>query len=219
MCQEACLALRDLRKYIMLNFDNLTKDLVAKHNPKIILLYGSLSRGDYTPKSDIDVVCYTNVEGVSPDTREFEGRYLDAWLRPISDLDDIENLIYLKDAKVLFDRDGDAQELLEKINDHFEEGPKELSENERLHWQSWTMKMLDRTYRGDIEANYRRTWLIYELLTIYFKFNQMWFEGSKLAFARLKEKDPKMFKQFEKVLKNPTDSILLKQLVYKVLKI
>jgi predicted nucleotidyltransferase len=203
----------------MINLEQLTEDLVSKHQPKLILLYGSYARGEFTPKSDIDVVCFKDVDCVQTDTREFNGLYLDAWVKPLSHLENTEELIYLQGAKVLFDPENLSQEMFTSLDKLLESPPKAISDEEKEHLHAWTLKMLDRTYRGDIEANYRRQWLIFELLTIYFKLNQMWYRGSKLAFRELKEKKPEIYKRFDRVLKNPTDSILLKQLVYKILKL
>lgn len=202
----------------MINLEKLTEDLVSKHNPKLILLYGSYARNDYTPKSDIDVVCFKDVENVETDTRDFDGFYLDAWVKPIDELDTPKNLIYLEGAKILYDPDGLGEDLLNAIGTVLDSPPEKIEGSELEHIKAWTLKMLDRTYRGDIEANYRRQWLIFDLLSMYFKLNQKWYRGSKLAFRELKEIDPEVYRKFDKLLKTPTDSILLKQLVYKILK-
>lgn len=200
----------------MIDFDKLTQELVSKHQPDLILLYGSFARGEYTPKSDIDVVCFKDIQNVETDNRDFSGLYLDCWIKPLSELEKIEESIYLDGAKVLYDKNDIAPAFLEKVRERLEFPPKPLSEQERQHLKAWTLKMLDRTYRGDIEANFRRAWLVFELLQTYYKWNGLWYRGSKLAFRELKEKKPKIYKQFDKVLKNPTDSILIKQLVYKI---
>jgi len=201
----------------MLNIEKLSNTLIEKHQPDLILLYGSFARGDYTPKSDIDVVCFKDIEEATTDNRDFGGLYLDCWIRPLSDLENIEGLVYLNNSKVLYDPNERSEDLFEKINLVLSEPPKALTKVETEHIKSWVLKMLDRTYRGDIEANYRRVWLVYELLAIHYKLSRLRFPGSKLAFIDLKQNKPKLYKSFDKALKNPADSILVKKLVYKVL--
>ena len=69
---------------------------------------------------------------------------------------------------------------------------------------------------GDIEGNYRRSWLHEALLYDYFNIRKKRYWGSKKSFEWLKENDYSTYKLFKKTLECPTDIRILKQLVEKV---
>ncbi len=49
--------------------------------------------------------------------------------------------------------------------------------------RSWSYKMLERVHQDDIEANYRRAWLLFPLLEDYFAIRQKWYLGSKASWS------------------------------------
>ena len=73
--------------------------------------------------------------------------------------------------------------------------------------------MLDRIQERDMEADFRRVWLLTALLEDYFQLRGRWYEGPKLAFKWLRENDPKVHRLFGRALKQPTNRAALKALV------
>lgn len=201
-------------------FQNLVKDLEEKYDCHGIILYGSMAKSEYTPKSDIDIICFVDSDIELTDNRIIEGRYLDCWIRSTPTLEGPQNMahqfLHLLDGKILLDKNGFCQSLIHKAKEAFENGPKAISENKRQHIKAWSYKTLDRVSRGDLEGSYRRMLLINDLLRFYFELRSLWFLGPKQAFNYLKEFDPDTYKKFKKVLKDPTNNILLRSLTYKV---
>jgi hypothetical protein len=64
----------------------------------------------------------------------------------------------------------------------------------------WARKMLARIRRGDVEAHYRRHWLLYQLLEDCFAHRSQWYRGPKLALVALQHDDPATFAAFERAL-------------------
>jgi hypothetical protein len=73
--------------------------------------------------------------------------------------------------------------------------------------------MLDRIKVGDVEARFRRLWLLTTLLEDYFLLRGRWYEGPKLALQWLRENEPETYRLFEKALKRPTNLTAIKALV------
>jgi hypothetical protein len=49
--------------------------------------------------------------------------------------------------------------------------------------------MLLRIQRDDLEGNYRRHWLLFQLLEDYFRLRNIWFMGAKRSLAYLRKND------------------------------
>jgi predicted nucleotidyltransferase len=172
-------------------------DLQEKYNPHTIILYGSRARGDHTSSSDIDVVCF--VEGATPieDARDFEGLYLDAWVYG-SDVMSASNseLLRVADGCCLYDSEGRGEVFLKELQQHIEQGPKQLSASQIQHTKQWVHKMLERSKSSDIESLYRRYWLAVDLLQIYFDLRGQWYFGPKKGLAWLREYDSTGYELF-----------------------
>ena len=91
-----------------------------------------------------------------------------------------------------------------------------LSTNEKEYVASWVLKMIKRAEINDIEGNFRRTWLLVDLLKYYFELRDQWYMGPKRSFQVLKETDRETYTLFEKSLQNPTDLVILKDLAAKI---
>ena len=61
--------------------------------------------------------------------------------------------------------------------------------------------MLGRIKKGDVEGNYRRHWLLYQLLDDYFYLRRLWYLGPKESFTWLKTNDPPAYDAFVTALK------------------
>lgn len=197
----------------------IVSDLKTKYDPEFIILYGSFARGDFTEDSDIDIACFCHSAEVSTDIRQFQSRKLDCWIYTLDDAQVArEEFLKLIGGKLLLDKDGSGKSFLSKVQDFYEAGPKPLRQDAREHLIEWSKNMLTRASGNSIEANYRRTWLIFELLQIYFELRNQWYLGSKQSFAWLAEQDPATYKKFENIYKKPKDLHLLSSLLDSVIK-
>ena len=178
--------------------------LQERYNSHTIILYGSRARGDHTPSSDIDVVCF--VEGATSigDARNFEGFYLDAWVYS-SDamLASTDEFLRFADGYCLYDSEGKGAAFLKELQQRVEQGPEPLSASEILHTQRWVYKMLERSKSLEVESLYRLYWLAVDLLKIYFDLRGQWYFGSKKSLAWLREHDTIGYQLFSRVY-NPS---------------
>ncbi len=180
--------------------------LQEKFQPEIVFLYGSRSRGDYEPESDVDLMCFCESPSQSKEARLIDGIFLDSWLYNFADMDPAkDNFLCLLDGQCLVDSEGRGKEFLNRIKQRFEQGPDAQTAENNEHSIQWVNKMIERITRRDIEGNYRQQWLLVDLLPIYFQLRNKWYMGSKKSFQWLKINDEKAFKLFDIALKAPQD--------------
>lgn len=175
-------------------------DLQKRYSPHTIIFYGSRARGDHTPSSDMDVVCF--VEGATriADARDFEGLYLDAWVYGSDVMSaSTDELLRVADGYCLYDEFGRGEIFLKELQQRIKQGPKQLSASEIQHTKKWVDKMLERAKSSDVESLYRRYWLAVDLLQIYFDLRGQWYFGSKRSLAWLKEYDSIGYELFSQV--------------------
>jgi predicted nucleotidyltransferase len=177
-------------------------ELVKKHGCHTVILYGSRGRGDWTEESDYDLVGFREDGEKFRDARLIDGSYLDAFVYPVKDVIGQEKeFLRIRQGRVLLEKDSFATNLLVKLDQIFAEGPKPLPEDELQTIRVWIGKMLARSTRGDIEGNYRRAWLQYDLIESYFVLRKMWYLGPKESFRWLLVHDPEAYSLFERALK------------------
>jgi hypothetical protein len=175
-------------------------DLQERYSPHTIILYGSRARGDCTPSSDIDVVCFVEGTTTIQDARDFEGFYLDAWIYGSDAISaSTDDLLRLGDGYCLYDAEGRGAVFLQELQQRIQKGPKQLSVSEIQHTKQWVKKMLHRAKNSDIESLYRRYWLAVDLLQIYFDLRGIWYFGPKKSLVWLKEHDSMGYQLFSQV--------------------
>lgn len=195
----------------------LVQELIKKHKCHTVILYGSHARGDATPQSDYDLM------GVKKSGKKYrvaekrDGIYLDIFVYPEKDLKKVgENYLYMNGAKVLYERGTFGTRFIKKLKTAINRKYQPLPLDEIKVRQVWLHKMFDRISQGDIEGNYRRSWLHDALLYEYFNIRKKRYWGSKKSFAWLIKNDPTTYRLFDRVLKNPLNLDLLKKLVERV---
>lgn len=197
------------------------KHIAQKHKFHTLILYGSHARGDATLRSDYDLLAVRKSgrksgERVLHDARRWRGVYIDLFVYPESKLKP-SALLQVKGGRVLIQRGGFGDRFMAKVNRLHARGPKPLPIDELQAIRMWARKMIVRTRAGDIEADFRRVWLLTQLLEDYFQLRGQWYEGPKLAFQWLRDNDPKIHRLFERALKQPTNRAAIKALVQGVI--
>jgi uncharacterized protein len=193
--------------------------MIQKHNCHTVILYGSRARGEFNATSDYDIIAIREKGDIEKDCRVFGGSYLDAF---IYSEDYIKNpdisLIRIKDGIVLTQKGSIGDKLLNKIIEIFRQGPEKTPLWEKQEIVVWLPKMLTRSKREDIEGNYRRHWLLYELLHSYFRLWDLWYLGPKESFSWLKKNDPEIYKGFDLALKSNSDYPAIEDLIDNIIK-
>ena len=184
----------------------LIDELRHQHGVHTIILYGSRARGDATAESDIDVAGFADIPLTVRDARMWNGIFLDAFVYPTAraavpkDLAAEPEMMKLCAGRVLLDDRKLGALLLDHLAAIDRQGPPALPASELQVRRLWARKMIARARRGDVEANYRRHWLLYQLLEDYFALRGEWYRGPKDAFATLQVAAPATFAAFERAL-------------------
>lgn len=98
-----------------------------------VVFHGSFLRGDHHPESDIDILCITDADWLSLETRDVSGYKVEIQRNPIRKVrHDVHrphpgnnnfHLTALITGKVLFDRDGAISQLLREAREIWKQGP------------------------------------------------------------------------------------------------
>lgn len=179
-----------------------------------VVLYGSRARGDATEASDYDLAGFrADGPGLRIAHQDFGG-HLDAFVYPEAIAENGgEELLKLRGGKVLAQRDGAGDRLLERLDGIYDAGPPPWANDERAACRAWADKMLLRIARGDIEGDYRRVMLLYQLLEDYFRARDLWYEGPKASFTWLAAHAPETRDAFRTALKPGADLAAIQTLV------
>ncbi|MDF2699806.1 MAG: putative nucleotidyltransferase [Haloplasmataceae bacterium] len=181
-------------------FEKVKKYLKEKYSCHSVILYGSFAVGTQTEESDIDVIGFSDHANEHNDNTYIEGWQLDAWIFDTKKMYGTEELLHIKDGKILLDENYLCVNLLNNINELYQNGPIKLSEDEIKFQRNWLIKMLKRAKRQDTEGNYRFHWLLVDSLEIYFSIIRKWYLGPKKSLTWLKENDEKAYNYFDKAL-------------------
>lgn len=170
------------------------------HGCYSVILYGSFARGAGTVASDIDVLAIGGKGGHYRIGKMWNGRLLDAWVYDEASIPGPEKLLHLHDGVVLVEKNSIASDLLMGVRDLLEKPMPPLPHWERQQLSTWIAKMAARCNDQGVESDYRRHWLLYDLLPLWFSFQRRRFYGSKKAFAWLKENEPGLHRLFSDAL-------------------
>jgi hypothetical protein len=181
--------------------DEIVHLLVELHGCHAVILYGSRARGDAEPASDWDVAGIRATGDSFRVARAFHGAWLDGFVYPESELAELkpDSLRFLG-GRILVDQRGYARSLLERVAALEKQGPTPLPADQDEMLRVWFSKMLARVARPDLEAKYRRAWLLFEALEDYFKLRNLWYRGPKESFPWLAQNDPETHAAFVRAL-------------------
>jgi len=194
-------------------------ELTTRYDCHTVILYGSRARGDFTDDSDYDLVGIREAGETARIGELIEGRFLDAFVYPEAKFsENEEKLLRIRGGKILVERNDFGKKLLARIESRYERGPEKLLEDERIAQATWVRKNLARAKRGDIEGDFRRAWLLHELLAFHFESADRWYRGPKEGFRELAEKDPVGYRLYAEALRTPTDLPALERIVNHFLK-
>jgi uncharacterized protein len=200
------------------SLDEIVRTLVDLHGCHAVILYGSRARGDFEPTSDWDVAGIRKTGESQRVARDLHGAWLDAFVHPESHFAklDADSLRFLG-GRIVVDREGFAKTLLDRVAAFEKKGPPPLPRDEEEVLRVWYSKMLARIARPDLEAKYRRAWLLFQALEDYFKLRNRWYRGPKESFPWLAKNDPETHGAFTRALEPEATMEDLRVLVTRVL--
>ncbi len=176
-------------------------ELQNEHDCHSAILYGSRARGDAQPSSDYDIVALRDKDPNVAVAKLVDGHFADAYIYSDAYVQShLSEFLRLRGGKVLFQRGHLGTKLLSQVEALYRKGPPRLAPDEFVQRLTWIDKTFLRSQRGDIEANYRRHWLLFNLLEDYFALRCLWYRGPKESFRYLREHDPSTLSLFERAL-------------------
>ncbi len=177
--------------------ERLCSYLTKRFSCDTAILYGSRARGDWDPTSDIDVIAFGEVRETGHIAHRWENLFLDLFLYPTATKPE-QAWLRIHDGQVLFQRDCEGDKILGAVRDMFLSGPERMSLNDMQTTRLWLEKMLARAGKGDVEGEYRRHWLLKEVLEVYFLLRGKWYLGPKKSLTLLCGQHPEHFEVFRK---------------------
>lgn len=197
---------------------NIVYEIKEKYSCHTIILYGSRARGDSTETSDYDIIAIRETGELMRDGHLFEGAYLDVFIYSEQEIKNPDaSLIRIKDGVVIVQKNNLGDQLLKKIKNIFSEGPKKIADSEKQVIRVWSEKMLNRASVGDIEGNFRRHWLLFDVLEGYFNLRDQWYLGPKESFQWLKQHDHATYLLFNDALKPEANLECVRRLVERII--
>ncbi|MDC0749429.1 nucleotidyltransferase domain-containing protein [Polyangium mundeleinium] len=171
----------------------LVNELVTRHGCHTVVLYGSRALGAATAESDWDMLGIRAEGEATRDARLVDGVFFDAFIvLEKAVVDAGANFLHVRGGIPVLDPRGLGARLVEDVAAALALPPKGLPEAEIAARRAWCEKMLGRIRRGgpvDVEAHYRRAWLLFDLLELYFVFRGRHFLGPKESFRWLAAED------------------------------
>lgn len=162
------------------------------------ILYGSRVSANHSNDSDFDFLLIKN-----KGPRERKIIYLDEFCIDLivdneASLDRVENYLYLYECKVLKDDKGLGQKQVAKIQKFLKERPNPMPLDRIEQRKKQTADFIKYIKKESVLGNYRRHWLLFNLLPTYFELRQMHFLGDKHALDWLQKNDVESFRLFER---------------------
>ncbi len=188
------------------------KKLILDYKCHAVILYGSRARGDFSTESDWDYFGLGDVK-IPHNSFQINGEWIDVGIDVSPEPLDV---IRLKNGVILYDERGEGAILLKKITEVLKKGPM-ANETQISHNRNWILKMLKRMRRDDLEARFRRSWLLFQLLEDFFMFRKMWYFGSKESLKYLQEHDRETYQLYEVALRQNATIDEIEELAHRVM--
>lgn len=186
------------------HLDRFVHILEHDHHCHTIILYGSRAMGMQSATSDYDLLGIRHEGEDTRDARFVDGVFLDAFIKSEKTVaEGAYNFLHVRGGILLRDPHGMGARLLSDVAVALKSPPPEVSPAEIEMRRTWCYKTLGRI-RGasatDVEAHYRRHWLLVDLLEYYFVLRRRHYLGPKESFRWLGENDAMAYRAFATAL-------------------
>lgn len=199
------------------NIKKIVNELQNKYMCHTIILYGSYARGNANENSDYDIIAIRESGPTARDCQLIDNTYLDAFIYSEDEISKLNaSFIRIKDGIVICQKNTLGDDILTKVKEIYNLGPPKLPDFEKKLIITWSNKMLNRAKLQDIEGNFRRHWLLYDLLEAYFQLRDAWYLGPKESFQWLNKHDKKTYQLFDEALKMNAKLSSLEKLIQAV---
>lgn len=173
--------------------------LKKTYDPETIIVYGSFADGTQNRYSDFDGLLLADTDKSVHDTTIVGDTVLDVFVYPQSTVFAMEDVTRLHFGKLLLDKNGKGQHLMEQVRRYIHEQPSKS--DEQIHEElTWCDKMLARVRRGDAEGYYRWHWLLYDSLEFYCDIRKKFYFGPKKSLRMMERVDSEAFAYYSRAL-------------------
>jgi predicted nucleotidyltransferase len=180
------------------------EELVRLHGCHSVILYGSRALGTATADSDYDLLGIRADGDPTRDARFVDGVFLDAFIYIEKDLEGAaHSMLQVRRGIPVWDPRGVGARLIADVEAALAKPPPPVPRAELEARRAWCLKMLGRVRRGgpeDVEAHYRRAWLLVDLLELHFVLRGRHFLGSKESLHFLELHDEAAYRAFAAAL-------------------
>ncbi len=184
--------------------DRFVNILEQEHSCHTVILYGSRAIGKQSATSDYDLLGIRRDGHDTRDARFVDGVFLDAFIKSEKTVaEGALGFLHVRDGIVLRDPYGIGARLLSDIAVALKSPPMEVSPAEIAARRTWCDKTLGRIRHAsatDVEAHYRRHWLLVDLLEFYFVLRRRHYLGPKESFRWLSVHDETAYRAFAAAL-------------------
>ncbi len=184
--------------------DRFVNILEHEHGCHTVILYGSRAIGKQSASSDYDLLGIRRDGDDTRDARFVDGVFLDAFIKSEKSVSEgAHAFLHVRDGIVLRDPHGMGARLLSDVAVALESPPLDIAPAEIEARRTWCHKTLGRIRYAsatDVEAHYRRHWLLVDLLEFYFVLRRRHYLGPKESFRWLGENDEVAFRAFAAAL-------------------
>ncbi len=201
--------------------DAIIKFLKSRYQAKVIIIVGSRAIDDFKPKSDWDIYLFTDEKYAKETPQQFykslpetiQAEDLDVYTNSMK-INSFPKKLWrdLRTSKVVLDtKAGFGKKLRKKALELYKKGPKKWTKTYaqgRVYKAQRYIKKLEDNLKDKkfAELFLRISWHYTEdVIDWWFGIRQEFEPRPQIAFSYIKEKDPKFYKQLQRVVSDKTD--------------
>jgi hypothetical protein len=178
-----------------------------KYDPEILFLYGSFATETYNKVSDIDCICFANINSFIHDSSMIDGNVLDGWIYPLKEIQNTDLMLHIIPCEVLIDKNNISKEIINKIIKKRSENTVQMNFDEKKQLIGWIKKMIIRSSEDSLESNYRYIWLLHDFPELYCKFKNEYYDGPVKTIRKIKENND-IYTRYEIAVKQKNIHVL-----------
>lgn len=170
--------------------------LQSKYDIHCAILYGSRTTQTYFPDSDYDILAIRKSGDRVREVLNYENKVIDLIVETEELINSPENYIFLWSYKILLDKNGFGEKLIEQHQAYLKQPALKLPLNRAIQRKKQIKDELKYIKLGGVIGDYRRHDLLAKILPLYFNLIGEWYLGDKHALNWLQINNPNLYSLF-----------------------